>query len=537
MRNWPNERSPFRERAKELLSNLTIGFACSLPQCQRGPLAGFQAHGNDGKIRKYDLSAIPSNLTVRPLEIVYSDLISLEDFSKLEQGLIKLIRSQGAWFSVREAKDIAGTFRDIRSRRNGGWYNIGWLDFEKSKRVRQGESRISLAQTAHLELSLITSCMLALTITVIPSELFQKKFASIISTNERQKTIIDKYCIRNGVRAARMISGQQQRERQINSLFLCIQKQIVQLLRNHIRAGMSQLGPLPSVEVFVTNRHIDNAIPMIQSVSNMTPEECGFWRTLNINLDSSVTHYKDWLTIYQTTSRQKEPDVVWRALVDKEQFLASESLDGYGNDESHAMTSVLADSMGIGCLALMAAVMEQYEKFVSQISQIRDQLSPILAGNYRKFRIGRLSQIFRLETKIRTLRFIIDRLQNEIRMQDMSLHFQSNGFNSLQRKKVYDDEEQVSLVDDLYYRMNKIREFATSQLGLLADHCKDLINAQMIRSNASTQSKVFRLTLVIAVLTIVLVILTWEMIPIDRRSKLLDYAQYLIHKFRLLLKK
>lgn len=533
MRNWPRTSPPIRRRIKERLSRLALGFASSLPKFQGGPIHNLQVHLEfNKKLHDYDLTSLPEGLDFSLLEVIYSDIFLQEDYDKLQAGLRNMIEPWKPWWTGgREDEDIPNMFASIRRfRRGGAWYNLNAVDFKRAREVKNPPKMTpELADIAYLQLTVISPSIVSLAISVVPSDMFQGRLRELLSRNEKQQTIIDKFSLRYGLGRSRSISATGVRQGQLERLFLQLQKEIVAILRAYIKTGLAMHGPVPSIQVFVTNREFENELPVTDMRANLSQHELAFWRTFGITPDDYIAYYSEWLTVFPSDSRGDDRYGTWKAVIDRKKFLEGESIEHYGGEQS-AMR-YLSDSK-LESLATMASLQEHVNHIAREVTVLREELSPVLVGRIPwLYRLkGTAHLLFRM-VKVRQSEFLAKRVRTELNEEDLKYHFAAHGFGGFVRRRHNIGDEKVSFVKDLLWQVDQAVKFIEAQLGVLKQSYEDTLETAMANTNLRVQNRIFWLTVAVVGLTLVLVALTWLLTPQVTRDSITQIAKCVLARF------
>jgi len=275
---------------------------------------------------------------------------------------------------------------------------------------------------------------------------------------------------------------------------------------------------MPTIEIYTTNRSIDNNTPLAAVGNTVSAAEDGFWRTLGIYLNDPLAYYDQWLTIFHV-DRSGANKNIWRALVDRQYFLDTESLNGHGENENHAMSSNLKDGMGIGCLGTMLALQAHSEDLADRLLDLRRDLSPILSGALEKSKHWKAGRLFSKMNSIRNLEFLVSRLRAELSRNELTDHFSSFGFTKLNRRSMFKEAEQVTLVQNLFWQFDRLNAFNADQLRLLKSSYDDYVNSEIMRGNTRVQSQMLVLTFLMAILALVM------LVPENARDNMLQSAK------------
>lgn len=511
MRCWPKTRKPLIKRIHADVSRWVIDFAASLPDCQRGPLHMLQTLAKHESPRDHDLTACPEGLKFSLLEVTYSDLVFLEDFSRLASGIVDLIRLYGRGVPIRETEDILRWFEQMQTNpRGGSCLNIGHLDFTCKRRG----SIPLLVKSADVQIFHVAPSAISLVITVFPSQDFIKKLNALLSTNARSDTVIMNFDVRRfRITGWGSISAQQVRYRELRELFLRLNKEIVCLIRRHIGVGMAMLGPLPSLEVFTTEGSSTTQSVSTNASQSDSPQERGFWSTLFMGPANPYGYSGENIILYPPDPFSTFKYPVWRGLVDRQKFIASEGC----TDEEPAISAEL--SFSVGALGVLNSLIHHGTIIIGHLSAIRKNLSPTLSGRVgKRFNFRRLGRALGEMMRVMNLEFIVLRMMREVNQTDIRSLCSSLDLIGFTRQE--NESESHELVDDVLWQISHNYRFSRSQMKLVKESYDVLLGYQSMITAHKTQARMLSFTWVLMVLTSVLACMTFLLLPQELRIEI-----------------
>ncbi|QLE39390.1 hypothetical protein FD723_01940 [Nostoc sp. C052] len=153
MRNQSKLKRRFWKSLRIKATKRILEFSDKLENPKLKLLESLKSHA-EYKLRPhdYELIACPSELEIELDEVGFSDLFFSEDFSKLQQGLNKLLSNYPS-FSVGQKENLNQWFSDIYNSGTGNAssINVGALSFKN----RQNEKSLRLIKSANIHLHYI----------------------------------------------------------------------------------------------------------------------------------------------------------------------------------------------------------------------------------------------------------------------------------------------------------------------------------------------------------------------------------------------
>ena len=521
MLKWP-KRWSLKQRVLLRVSQGLIDFACCLPKVQRGPLARLQLEGKYARAdRNHNNTVMPQGVDLRLLNVVYADLIFVEDFPRLASGLTALSTRFPSW--LRRGDEGEQLERWLKSwGRTGpgvGWHTVCYLDFTRG--IAKDGPR--WADYAHIRLIGFAPSAIAVSIVVTPSDLFARRLRSLLRSQAGER------CILRWVRWRPLDFGFEWhpawrvRRDEMEDAFLELQTQAVGLIWGHTKAGLAGGGPLPSVEVFVLDRSEGSASQDTAETEEARRRENAFWQSAGMPEDYPFAYRHDWLALRPVDDIPEDRlSTVWRALVDRKAFLLdTEGTRGFADDD-HKITYLVSERLGL--LAPMLACTEYADRLLRQISALRSELAPVLVGrNRRRFGLRRLGSVVGRMVRIASLDFIVRRMREEIDYKKAEALFEREGIPGLAREAPR-DHTPTALVSQMARYLERVHQYASGQLALLKEAYSEIVAFERIKSEQATQSRLLWLTIVLVVLTTVL---TWQVLPDSTRAYLLSAVRHL----------
>ena len=361
MRRWPKRRRTRLQAIQLWISRKMIHWACCLPEVKRGPLSFLQWMGDDRLSEKKSI-AKPNDLTFEPFAVAYYDLIPVEHFGRLENGIVymqKRYRSQPSEiYPGKQCREFFSTFRTATG--GGAWLNAGLFTFHDAKSPQR------YLKSAHIYLHQMSPSFLCLQALVFPTDTFKKEFAELISTHIHHTTVIP---ILRFLRGRMASSGQLPcviRQEQIEHLYLLLNREFVKPLRKYLRAGWAQQGPLPSVELFFSNADIADEKPHEQSE---------FWRSLTLSAPGDYVYRSGDSIRLAPPAWADKPRLVepYKLIIDRDRYIAEHKYDG----EPDYFQYFLAHDFGLSLLPEIAshvAVVEMTSRLAERTSRLRERL-------------------------------------------------------------------------------------------------------------------------------------------------------------------
>jgi hypothetical protein len=473
----------------------------------------------DSTRHDYNNTVIPSTVDLRLLNVVYADVIFVEDFARFAAGLIGLSARFPSWMRTGDEREKLRRWLDASGHGPQGiqWRNFGFLDFTKGP----PKDRPRWADHAHIGLIRFAPSAIAVAIVVTPSDLFADRLQSLFRTQARERHILRWARWRPFLRFGSAIyPSAQVRSEEMEDAFLDLQREVVGLVAEHTKAGLAQGGPLPSVEVFVVDRGGVSASDSA-GAEEASKRESAFWDSAGMPQEDPFAYRQAWLALRHVDDlREHALTTTWRAAVDRKVFLGdTEGMAGFAH-ENHKMTYLVSERLGF--LAPMLACTEYAHRLSRQISALRDELAPVLIGNRRRLGIRRLGSVLSRMLRIANVDFVVKRIGEEFDYEKLVALFEREGIPGLVMELPH-WQGPTALVAHMTSHLERVQEHASAQLAVLKESYSEIVTYEQIRSEQATQGRLLWLTLVLVVLTAVL---TWQALPDSMRAYLLSAVRH-----------
>jgi len=522
MTSWP-KRWSLKQRVLLRAGQQLIDFACSLPRAQRGPLAHLQLEGeHQSADRDHDNTVMPSGVDLQLLNVVYCDLVLVEDFPRLASGLAELSAQFPSWMRWRNEPSELGRWVEASGHGPQGvsWYNVGFLDFTKGP----AEDAPRWADYAQIRLIRFAPSAIAVAIVVSPSDLFAARLQRLFRSQARERRLLRWLRWRPLSFGFAAHPAWRVRLDEMEDALLDLQRQVIGLVASYARVGIAAGGPLPSLEVYVADQGevgtADGA-----GAETAKKRERAFWHSLGMPKGYPFAYRHTWLALRPVDDLPEDRlSTVWRALIDRKAFLRdTERTIGFA-DEKHKMTYLVSERLGL--LAPMLACREYADRLLTQISSLRSELAPVLAGRGR-LRLGHRgfgSALGRM-VRIENLDFVVRRVKKEFDYGRLASLFEREGMPGLVID-VPDWQRPTALVTHMRSHLERVQEHASAQLSLLKGNYSAIVRYEQVRSEWATQHRLSCLTVILVILTTVIAVLTWEIVPADTRAYLLSLVRH-----------
>ncbi len=489
MRNWPKLDTPLWERAWQVFLGKIISAASKVPRLGGAREGALHVSLRPRALANCDRTARPTDLTIIPLQITFIDLFFTEDFQRLKAGLRKMKRRYGSDWWTANRDDLDPWFRKS-GQGGGGWLNVGPLSLPESP------DQPTMAGDVQIHLHRVSPSIICLSLSVSPTAAFIQRFQAMISGNADPQRIVRCSSLRKWGWYVAGLLPRDVRGKELVALFLDLNREIVQILRQYVGVGWSGQGPLPSVEFFV----LDNGEHTAD-----TPEERGFWESMEMPTQYPYVYRRNGLTLFPKDpwGRARSEISRYRILVDSKVFLSGHDLTSYGTRES-ALNMILHDA--ISTYHVVIALQEHIQRLAGEVSRMREDLAPTLADRRIVGRWFVWRRAFRRVVRLNNLVFENKRLRAEIKLEKLDQHL-ARDLRGFQRDR-FGDKDTGELVDDLNWQLTRTLAYTEAQLEVLRENYHD-------RLNFSLQSVFFWLARVGLLLAIVGLLLA---VPEDVRK-------------------
>lgn len=315
-----------------------------------------------------------------------------------------------------------------------------------------------------IDLIQISPTCINLVISAFPSDSFQDRFNTIISSEVQHTTIVDLFGVFSRRWRSTNLLPSLVRQNELEELFLELNREVVLLLRKYIGRGWAATGPLPSVHCFAYTHKSD--------VDLKDRSFSEFWRSLGLTRIPSL-HYTngsgvdvihpDWLDKGTFT-------MPYKILVDSAAYFTVARTQHYASSEI-ALFYNLEDKF-IHPLAPLLALREHSLRAVDVTSAYRDRLSPTIA--IEKNLVARMWSIIQLicvPLRLNCMRFFLARV-TESTVQQFLEHSTATNF----RRETHKDADNGLLATDLRNETEFLNNHVSEQLKILHSAYHDLWN-------------------------------------------------------------
>lgn len=443
MRNWPKSEK-VSDKIVRLIAPIYGKYASKIPLLKK---TGFASICRLFLFSKRDLFLFmrtkqPEGVEVELYEMTFIDLFFAEDFDKLKQGLrmMQQCYERGAYSMT---DDLDHWFSKIEVN-EGSWHRYGYWPS-----VYNQDERMSYAESISVELYALSPSMVCVAMRVKPSQKMKKEFNDLLSKNAKG---VKKICRSNIHRDRWYLSESipvNVRQRELEELFLQLNKQIVLLMRDFVNRGWSRIGPLPSIEMFILES------------GEFNKENYDFWDSLGLSERSLWRYHKGGFTLFP----QDEENVrysKWKVLISRDK-IESEVTSAYASIEDALDTISLGYVLYLPCLV---ALKKQWKELLKRVSNLRSELAPALVNP--KSVIHRLAwrKMFNRALTVNQFSFEFSRLSSEVDNKSSFL-FRSPELQEYEREKFSNNEDKNHLLDDQRFLLKKYAEKVGLQLRIL----------------------------------------------------------------------
>lgn len=377
MKNWPSAKYSFPESLRYKMSEKFL-----MAVQGKDKLIGVKIPKNIVNLRDHWLqrgdrekTSCPDGLKIKTLQVAYGDLFFLEEFSRLQRGITHLNRDCGdEIFGVKE-KEIIEWFESAKRMSFGRAADkpFGYFYLDRLKQPRC----FRLTKMVSLEIKHFSPSMMALTIIVTPSEEFKRRFQLIISSNSLP--IVDiRFSIRFGTFLYSTSSPVFRRKRDIDNLFLEINKEITILMRKYFGVGLSKYGPLPSLEILLIDNSLDFISERGKAIKDDSFMRRAFWEGLGLDVFSGGVYSMDSAKLYEIDRDRNYKVDTYQLLESVTDFTSSSVKEEDGGKKEEIILDHYRYFLPELCP--MLALKQLFKVQEEEILCVRNNLAPVLSN-------------------------------------------------------------------------------------------------------------------------------------------------------------
>lgn len=329
MRNWPKTTPSLWDDLLQRLYRSAGYLMCKSRRLRRHPLAYFYKHRLIEE-RREERSApfnrgleVPPGLSLEPELLSFIDVYFPEDVASLKTGIHALRAKYGGGFGMQD--QIEDFFRQRSGMR---WSNLATL-FPAAK------GSTSFIDSIHLGGHGLSPSVRTIAYHVIPSKHFLERFRLVLQRTYPRQSRLQRLRGKRTSWVNHLNNAPQERAMDLESLFLEINRQVVQLLRTYLGVGLAMHGPLPTVEVFV-----QSTSPTYVDDKSHAP----FWDSLEIPHGDHYGYRTDGVAVHTREfpfhKRYYERN---RIIINEAVFVPAPERDSYLKDEGVRTKLALTD--------------------------------------------------------------------------------------------------------------------------------------------------------------------------------------------------
>lgn len=446
---------------------------------------------------QWDICRKPDELDMNIDGFVFYDIVFFEEFVKMKNSLSKLSQLCGddkflkinkkldEWhFKINENPAILGN------------NNLGYYDFS-------GFSRIKYLKGAQIYLLHISPSIVVLSISVNVNEHFKEKFEKLISSEPLPFFKITKIDIGQGFIGWERRPGLYRRRIQINELVYLIQSEIKYIRKKYLTFGNYNDISFPSLQVFSTQNSLELLVKK--------EKEKTFYKFFDsIGFDLSRAYYdmnEKWFLI----SKNKISTYPFDHIV-----VCSEADYKKSDQSSYAMMLAIFNDYSNELSSILA--LNSYLSILRQkIMQIRNYVNPILL---KKWIVStRIKKSFRIRNMITNLDYKLERIFKEIDEPTNVFHLFTD-LDNIKRKVL---EKEYYFKQELLSGYNYLINENKNYLDFIKSSFNDFISFRTMHYNYKIQSKIFWLTVLIIIVSVIL--LFPEKDRIEFFSRIINYVR------------
>lgn len=459
MRNWPKERkSAHKVSSRSGRTQVTISHHSPISQWR--PMDFLQWHDVSNYRDEGRNVACPSDVELDFFGATFYDVVFVEDFSKLCEGLIALrksIRSQAVG-PYCEDDDIYQWFHDVRKPgKEKIFRDFGYFDLSKTK------PRPLATRKLHITASLVCSSTIVLHLTATPTKIFQERFRTIIAQEVEVKVRLRRFSLfnRNNNTTTRSIPMSVRHE-EVEDLLLEMNKDVTSFLRQYLQLGWSMSGPLPSVEQFLLK----------SGTCNQTSSR-DFWHALEMSNSGDLHYEAPGVRVFSPSTffknRVTEP---FRVLVAKDDFLNSTTRQGFPSERIAVEHSL--DRQCVFPLVDILALRECSQRLAKRIAFLHELLAGFLSRrNNRKLAgISDIRKAFAEMIRLNQLVFECHRIEMETSSDNLADLVERL---SLFKRKVQGGREESGIGDEMAWQIKNLRKYASEHIAILKENYKETL--------------------------------------------------------------
>jgi hypothetical protein len=353
---------------------------------------------------------------------------------------------------------------------------------------------------------------MALTTVVTPSEEFKKRFQSIILSNSLP--IVD---IRFRSHFGALLYSTRppvfRRKRDIDNLFLEMNKEITSLMREYLGVGLSKYGPLPSLEILLLDNSLDFFSQQTEAIKDDSFMRRGFWEGLGLRVFSGTIYSRESSKLYKVDRDRNYRVETYQLLESIADFTSSstkkEDRDKKEENILHHYRYFLPE------FCTMLALKQLFKVLEEEILSVRNKLAPVLSNQtFGKIKYRNFGNWISRLVNMNELHFRQQRAVSE--MNEKSTRYDLvRELTGILREKV-DSKDSGELVHDFLWNIKKAAQFNKSQLEVVKSSFEDLISYKSLRTNHHVQTLLIILTIIGLLLTAI------QFIPDAQRRQLFE---------------
>ncbi|MBU0509935.1 hypothetical protein KKH27_14020 [bacterium] len=419
----------------------------------------------DDRLSEKKSIAKPADVTFESFAVAYCDMIPVEHFGRLEDGIVRLQRRYKSQPSeIYPGERCRKFFTTFRTATGGGaWLNAGLFDFH------DGKSPPRYLKSAHIYLHQMSPSFICLQAFVFPTDAFRQEFLRLISSHIHHMRVIPVLRFLRGRMAS---SGQLPsvlRQEQIEHLYLLLNREFVRLLRKHVHAGWAQQGPLPSVELFFSNTDV---------ADDKQHDQSEFWRSLTLSAPGDYIYRSGDSIRVAPPAWADKPRLVepYRLIIDRDRYVTEHKYEGDADYFKYSLAHDLMMSLLPEIVSHLAVVC-MTSRLAERTARLRERLpiglrAPRLVSLVPSF----LRSVSAGVLWLNELSFEHDRFSGEV-VRD---YLREKNKSSLIRKVTFGKEPRdVTLGADCRACVEHLSKYLDSQISMLKGCLQDLWSYQI----------------------------------------------------------
>lgn len=410
-----------------------------------------------------DRSRFPKRIKLELRSVIACDGFFTEDFAEAERGLIRLISAGGGTFRSGIREELHAFFARAGSRSGGAeTWNLSGFQLKRFNPFGGNE-----VESLHLLLLNPSPSFVVLVIIATPSQSFSNRLRLLLMSNATSD--VDLMSVRFKPFDLFFSSGSAviRRQREIDELYLSLNRRIVVTLRKLIRAGFAVDGPLPVLQVYDTNQAADFFSPLKTARGGFEDRRlANAFRALGI--ESSVYFDPDKFVL--TRRGERYSGTAWQVLL----YRPSDST----NEKKPRFFYEIFD------LAGLLAIEHFHRSAAARATRLRVRITRVLnrwdSVSVRSF----LRQSWRLFPEARQALYEQRRMSDE--RSDALRMLRRNGAAQIKRAP-FDADDKATLQGDLAAHLERLGDFTTSTLTELLSTLRDVTDVVNMAVNYRIQ--------------------------------------------------